>query len=660
MKRILASITTIVIAIGLAITGVSTANADDTVAPDGSKTVVATTPTPITPASPSPGPSPAASSPTIVPTPAASSPTIVPTPSPSPIPSASPTARAAAPLSVTPAAPKPSASPTAVEKCLPASAVTYSYDRMKNSGTVFVSAQPYSTALLCSKIYITAASWKYTKAAVWPQVLDPIATNSLTIDGVGTYPFGAVVTCGQGDIYARTGSSIEPTPTLQGPQGWETFLSGLASQATPGNPYVQNPTYMQSPISCVHVVPAASVVAGQCYWDSEQGTSSKSVTIRYDNSKSNVPVDFSVTGDQKQNIKYSQYNRTVAGGAVVEITPPASSTGGVSYTVLAAGTKMSLSVPYYEACPPTIPTLPLTDPTPVTFVDACGVEGDKAIVPSLTTEDHYRYSTSDTHVNGARTVTVTAIPDAGYGFSSKAVTSWPHTFTTDAENHCVKVPGDPEAVNETCAASPGGIVGGYLTAAPIAGVVYTIHRVRPAGADIAVTGPKTTVAPGDYLVTATAKPGFMLSGTHEWKLTVANKAVNCTLSTDAFLPSSVSWVSQTCSAGRTVSGYIAIDPTDFLSYFVGTTRLVSARTAFAPGTYRVTVVAPRGDTIDGPSSYTATIVKPKTSCGNLDPQSLTTLAFTGFDSGAGYLAVASGLLMLGAALVFTARRRAKA
>ncbi len=657
MKRILASITTIVIAIGLAITGVSTANADDTVAPDGSKTVVATT---LTPASPSPVPSPAASSPTIVPTPAASSPTIVPTPSPSPTSSASPTARAAAPLSVTPASPKPSASPTpSGEKCLPVSALTYSYDWMKNSGTVFVSAQPYSTALLCSPIYITAASWKYTKAALWPQVLDLAETKYFTVDKV-PYAFGAVVTCGQGDIYARTGSSIVPTPTLQGPQGWETFLSGLPWHKTPGATDDKNPTYTNSPISCVHVVPAASVVAGQCYWDAEQGTSSKSVTIRYDNSKSNVPVDFSVTGDLKQNIDYSQYNRTVAGGAVVEITPPASSTGGVSYTVLAGGTETRLSVPYYEACPPTIPPLSLPNPPRVTFVDTCGVQGDKVIIPSLTTEDHFRYSTSDTDVNGARTVTVTAIPDAGYGFSSKAVTSWPHTFTTDAENHCVKVPGDPEAVNETCAASPGGIVSGYLTAAPIAGVVYTIHRVRPAGADIAVTGPKTTVAPGDYLVTATAKPGFMLSGTHEWKLTVANKAVSCALSDEAFLPSSVSWVSQTCSAGRTVSGYIAIDPTDFLSYFVGTTRLVSARTAFAPGTYRVTVVAPRGDTIDGPSSYTATIVKPKTSCGNLDPQSLTTLAFTGFDSGAGYLAVASGLLMLGAALVFTARRRTKA
>ena len=119
-------------------------------------------------------------------------------------------------------------------------------------------------------------------------------------------------------------------------------------------------------------------------------------------------------------------------------------------------------------------------------------------------------------------------------------------------------------------------------------------------------------------------------------------------------------MSQTCSSSGAVSGYITIDPTDFLSYFVGTTQLVSARTAFAPGTYVVTVVAPPGDTIDGPSSYTVTITKASTSCGNLDPQSLTTLAYTGFDSGSGYLAVAFAFLVLGAALVFTARRKAKA
>lgn len=631
MKRTIAAITTIVIAVGLAITGVSSANADDSVAPAVSTTAVASTDTSV-PAAPAPE----ASSPVIAPSPAA---------------------RVSAPQAVASPAPSPSASSVpSNDACLPAAAVRYSYDPSKNSGTVTVTARPYSTRFLCAPIYITAASWTYTRAALWPQLLDPSKTDYVTVDRVGDYAFSAAVTCGQGDIYARTGSYIVPTPTLQGPQAWERFLSGLGLTTTsPGN------TYMQSPVGCVASHPVAAIVAGQCFWDTEQEASLKSVTIRYDNRKSNVSVDFSVQSDLTNNIDNSVYNRTVAGGALVEIALPASSIGGVSYTVLAAGMTTTLPVASYESCPPEIPTLPLIDPRPVTFVDTCGVDGDKAVIPTLTSEDHFTYSTAEstTLVTGARTVTITAAPDKGYGFGSDAVTSWSHTFKTDAENNCVTVPGDPEAVGETCAIDSEGVVSGYLTVAETNGVTYTIRPVNPAGADIAVTAPKTSVAPGDYLIIASPKPGFSLSGVTEWTRTVAKNAEDCTLPTDAFLPSSVSWVSQTCSASGTVNGYISIDPTDFLSYFVGTTQLVSARTAFAPGTYVVTVTAPPGDTIDGPSSYTATISKPSTSCGNLDPQSLTTLAFTGFDSGPGYLAVASVLLMLGAALVLAARRTAK-
>ncbi|MET4702668.1 hypothetical protein [Frigoribacterium sp. UYMn621] len=545
MKRTLSAITTIVIAVGLAVTGVSTANADDAVPPVTSD--VAPTPGPAATDVPAPTPS--------TPTPTPSTPTPTPTtPTPTVAPAPKTALVASAPAKST--TPNPSASPIpSNDTCLPSSAIRYSYDPTKNSGIVTVTAQPYSTEQLCAPLFITAASWKYTQAAVWPQVLDSSKTSYITVDKVGTYMFEAAVTCGQGDIYARTGSYIIPTSTLPGPQPWEKFLSGLGLQTTyPGN------TYMQTPVGCAE-----------------------------------------------------------------------------------------------------IPTLPLTDPKPVTFVDTCGTEADKVVIPALTSDDHFIYSTSDvTSKGGVRTVTVTATPDKGYGFSSEAETSWSHTFKTDAQNNCVTVPGDPEAVGQTCAVSADGVVSGYLTVAPVTGVVYTIHPVTPAGADITVTAPKTNVAPGDYVITAAAEPGYILSGVTEWKRTVADNAVDCSLPTDAFLPSSVSWVGETCSAGGTVSGYIAIDPTDFLSYFVGTTQLVSARTAFAPGTYIVTVVAPAGDTIDGPSSYTATITKSATSCGNLDPQSLTTLAFTGFDSGAGYLAVASAFLMLGTALVFSARRKAKA
>ncbi|CAN5545764.1 hypothetical protein BH10ACT4_BH10ACT4_02780 [soil metagenome] len=534
MKRTLAAITTIVIAVGLAITGVSTATADDAVAPPAATTDSATTDTPTPEAT---APSAPADAPAV--------------PAPAPV--------TPAPVTVAPPAPAAAeAAPVAIDSpatCLPESAVSYTYDASNNSGSATVTDQANSTGVLCNPVYITAVSWKYTTTSLWPQVLDSSKTDYVTVDKVGTYEFGAAVTCGQGDVYAHYYQYIVPTPTIDGVQGWERFLNTFGFETTtPGY------TYMTTPLDCMD-----------------------------------------------------------------------------------------------------IPTLPLVDPTPVTFVDTCGTEGDKVVIPALTSDDHFTYSTSDTtSESGVRTVTVTASPDEGYGFGSDAVTSWSHTFKTDAENKCLTVPGDPEAVDQTCAVDSEGLVSGYLTVAEVAGVTYTIRPVNPAGADIVVTGPKTNVAPGDYLITATAQQGVTLTGQTQWERTVGTAAVDCNLPTDAFLPSSVSWVGQTCSASGTVSGYIAIDPNDFLSYFVGTTQLVSARTAFAPGTYVVTVTAPPGDTIDGPTSYTATITRASTSCGNLDPQSLTTLAFTGFDGGAGYLALASAFLVLGTALVFGARRKAKA
>lgn len=447
----------------------------------------------------------------------------------------------------------PPATTAAPLLCLPSSALSYTYNPADNTGTATVADAPGSTGKLCDPVYITAASWNYTSTTLFPQTLNSLLTQYVRVEAVGEYNFGAVVTCGQGDIYASNSDYIVPTATLATGSKWERFLNTFDfTTTTPGW------TYMTTSHDCMK-----------------------------------------------------------------------------------------------------IPTLPLVDPSPVTFTDTCGVEGDRVIIPGPTSE-HQTYSTSDiTSESGVRTVTVTAIPGAGYGFSSDAVTSWSHTFKTDAQNKCVMVSGDPEAVDQTCAVSSEGVVSGYLTVAAVTGVVYTIHPLTPGRADIIVSGPETNVVPGDYLVMAAAEPGFTLSGVTQWKRTVANNAVDCSLTTHASLPSTVSWVGEACSTSGPVSGYITIDPTDFLSYFVGTTQLVSARTAFAPGSYVVTVTAPPGDTIDGPSSYTATITKASTSCGKLDPQSLTTLAFTGFDSGAGYLAVASALLLLGAALVFGARRVAK-
>ena len=389
--------------------------------------------------------------------------------------------------------------------------MSYTYEPSTNSGTVIVADQQHPTAVLCNPIYITAASWNYTNSAVWPQALNLAKTNYLTVSKVGTYAFGAEVTCGQGDIYAQSNSYIIPTPTLEGPASWERFLSSLGlDTTTPGS------SYMLTSLSCVHILPVTSVVTGACYWDNERGSSSKTIKIQYDNRQSNVAVDFSIASGTNPVVDNSAYDRTVAAGKVVDVTVPTSGTEGARYTVLAAGAKTNLTVASYEACPPEITTLPLVQPAPVSFLDTCGVAGDKVVIPTLTSEDHFRYSTAETTTSAdVRTVTVTAVPEKGYGFGSDATTLWSHTFKTDAQSNCVTVPGDPEAVGQSCAVAADGVVSGYLTVAPVTGVGYTIHPVAPTGADITVTGSKTDVVPGDYLIIAMAEPGFILTGEYE-------------------------------------------------------------------------------------------------------------------------------------------------
>lgn len=618
MKRTLAAITTIVMAIGLAVTGVSTANADDSAAPQ--VPVVTDTARPeIQSAADEPAP-----------------------PADEPAPSADEPAPPAAPVVVAVVAqPDPAT-------CLPTSAVSYSYDSTNNSGTITVTDQPNSTGVLCNPVYITAVSWKYTTTALWPQTLDAAKTDNVRVAAVGIYSFGAAVACGQGDIYAHYYQYIVPTATIDGAQPWERFLNTFGfSTGTPGY------TYMTTPTDCAAPKPVSTVVSGQCYWDNSQETSFKTVTLRFDNSASSVPVDFVVESYPQHNVDNSAYNRTVPGGEVVEVKARASSTGGVSYNVIAGGKTTTLAVSAFESCPPEIPTLPLVEPVPVTFTDVCGVVGDKVIIPVLSSEDHYSYTTSDTTVAGVRAVTVTAHPAAGYGFASDVVTSWSHVFKTDAENKCVKVPGDPEAVAETCAIdSESGVVSGYLTVAITPGIVYTIHPVTPAGANIVVTGAKTEVPAGDYLITAAAEPGFTLTGVTSWSRTVAKSPTNCQLATHALLPASVTFGNQVCSSIGVTSGYIGIDPADGLSYFIGSIKLTAAKTAMAPGTYQVTAVAGPGDAVDGQNIFAITIASLTASCANL-----TTLAFTGSSGSAGYLTGAAALLMLGAAFLFMKKPR---
>ena len=535
MKRTLAAITTIVLAAGLSIAGASAgALADEATDPQVqlqepvSAPQDAVDPAPTTDSVPTPPP--------VVDPPAADPP---PADSPGAVEPAAPSADSPQAESIEAGSPAV-ATLTTVPQCLSDSAISYTYNPTDNSGVVTITDTAGSTGILCQPVYVAAVSWSYTQNATWPQNLGTV--NNVLADRVGTYPFSAAVTCGQGDIYVSRTHFIVPTPTLSGPQLWEDFLNTLGfSSTTPGY------TNMATSTDCFGEV---------------------------------LPID------------------------------PA-----------------------------------------LTTVTECGTYG--SVTPQVT--EGVLYTTVFDKETGDYTVTAT--PTAGNHFAgNKQMVTYEGNVGSYSDcEPTVKVEGDPEAVAQTCAAdTDGGVVSGYITVAITAGVVYTIHPVSPTGSDIAATSEKTQVAPGTYLITAAALPGFILTGVTSWERTVENQAVDCQLLTHAFLPASVSSGNESCSAAGAQSGYIGIDPNDGLSYFIGSTRLTSAKTAVTPGTYTVTAVADPGDAIDGQSVFTITIAQLSASCGQL-----TTLAFTGTPGINGYLAGAAGLLMLGAALIFVnqARRR---
>ena len=305
-------------------------------------------------------------------------------------------------------------------------------------------------------------------------------------------------------------------------------------------------------------------------------------------------------------------------------------------------------------------------PKPATSVDICGTAGDKVILPTLTADDHYTYSTVDHRDNkGVGTVVITAVANKGYKFDGESQTSWTLLFQTDAANSCVVIDHDPVATPQTCGVDEtAAVMSGSITVTGAPGLSYTIHKSdAPATADVVVANGTTKLPVGHYTVTATLAHGysFAASVTPVTNLIVANNAVDCQLATHAFIQPSVSWSGQSCTNGTTTSGYITITPGDGLTYSVGGTQLVSAKTAFAPGTYTVNVVAQPGNSIDGASTIPL-MITPSASCGKvsssaLGSSSLGTLAFTGFTGGSTYILAASLLLLVGAAFVFAATRR---
>jgi hypothetical protein len=153
---------------------------------------------------------------------------------------------------------------TTAKVCIPSSAVTYTYSHDRNNdGVIVVNDVANSTGELCNPFYVTATSWKFTNnSSIWPQKVD-VVDQLGEISTPGSYTYAALVSCGQGDIYASTNPKAAdldpanyPTDTgyLKGSNSpfTETFLSGMGFTQvdSTGKPDNGSSTYYVDSDSC--------------------------------------------------------------------------------------------------------------------------------------------------------------------------------------------------------------------------------------------------------------------------------------------------------------------------------------------------------------------------------------------------------------------------
>lgn len=253
--------------------------------------------------------------------------------------------------------------------CISSATWDYTFASSTASGVITASKPGVRAGTaLCTPLYVRSATWNYDlptngKNPSWPQTFD--AKQDVVVTAVGApVAFAAPdVTglCQQHDIYATFGSGgfadLALPTELKGPKNpYEpAFLHAtLSGKGATGPKFTAGPkpTYSHdSSVGCTMIIPKTALVAGACYWDNTQQASFKTATLSFDNSMSNVPVEFTVKG-------YPAGTRTVAAHSTTTISLPAASTGGGSYDVVANGTTTTVRIAAYAECAPTVQTCP--------------------------------------------------------------------------------------------------------------------------------------------------------------------------------------------------------------------------------------------------------------------------------------------------------------
>ncbi len=252
----------------------------------------------------------------------------------------------------------------------------------------------------------------------------------------------------------------------------------------------------------------------------------------------------------------------------------------------------------YSTCVPT--DKPVTISTaPSAMPPTCDVDG-KLVLPTIPN------ITWTGGVNGAGpgTYTVTAVPAAGYTLNG-AQNTW--TIVVKAKGDgldCVKAT-EPTLTVATCDATTGALVSAYLTIPATPNLAYSMG-----GGAAFTAGQKVSLAPGTHVVDVVATNGYTNTGPSSFTITIdafdCNKAVEpaltlavCDSATNTLTPAFITIPTTTPGLEYRIAG-------------VNGGAALSGQVPLAAGTYTVTVTAKPGYTNTGRSSFS--IVVPAVTC----------------------------------------------
>ena len=510
-----------------------------------------------------------------------------------------------------------------IPDCIPSNAVSYTYDRATNSGVITVADVPSASGELCAPFWVTATSWVFTGATVWPQARDVVdyvnddEQGKHAISTPGQYPYSAPVGCGQGDIYASFAGQPEPTADLYGPD--DPFDEHFLHQMGFTGP---TPTYVVDEPGCNEAVPAQPIVTtvGSC------GTTG------------------SVTAGPTDGVVYAVEFDQKSGLYTVTATPAANRylAGDDDQKVVYTGT---VGAPYDCVDP--------TEPQPETRTVTERVPDCAAKTTTVTSTTYTRTPVFD----AVESVWKPGAEVAG----TPVVTVEPITAAEKAQRCGIELDTDPKA--SQCTVIDGGTdLTSWLYTDTDPRVIYTLRNVVTGAVTTPASG-YTAVPAGRYEVTAVAADGWQLKPEAEktWTYFVENTA-GCGFEppTLGVLTPTLSIQQPTCTAdgSYTLGG---VEGTVFNWTVTGPT---GSTTSVQNGTYAVTAAGtytftaanlnPRDGFQDWSNPQTRTFsVKPS---GLLcDELQLTTLAFTG--SGGGLVAGGIAVLLMVAGAVFLLVRR---